>query len=205
MRRSSTRSLIRGAARQPVLGARIARQVDAKGAVGVAKHLLAVEAVARRGILDQSAILVVDGERPPARVERKALDRDIRSPSEGAPSVVGTGREIARHGRGEGKSAAPRNMRPSVGIGMGVPFADPTTPGSHLRCGQRRTSFDHVPGRADAEHQSHHERPDEIDQGPHRMAGFFVFTPSSCLGGREHERRIWHGTRQAIGVHRCAQ
>ena len=40
--------------------------------------------------------------------------------------------------------------------------------------------------------RAHHEGPDEIDERPHRMAGFF-FAPRSCLRGREHKRRILAG------------
>ena len=113
--------------------------------------------------------------------------------------AVGARQEIAGDRRGEGKSAAARDMRLGVRVGTGIALADPAVPGTDLGGRERRAALDHVPGRADAEHESDDEGTDEIGQRPHRM-GRFLFAPRGGVR-RDQHKRIWQGG-HAIGIHR---
>src|SRR5262249_56088327 len=86
------------AAWQPVLGTGRAREIYAKRAVGMPKQLLAVEAVATGGIVDQSAIFVIDRNRPPAGVERGALDCVLARRGKRMAVAIGARHEIASNG-----------------------------------------------------------------------------------------------------------
>src|SRR5215510_2739101 len=78
------------------------------------KQLFAVEAVAAGRICDQSAILVIEGDRPPARIERAPGDEIVTIRSESAPVVVGPGDEVAGNRRGEWKSSAASDVRARI-------------------------------------------------------------------------------------------
>src|SRR4029453_167769 len=94
------------------------------------EQLFAAEAVAAGRIRYQSAILVIESDRPPARIERAPRDEIGAIGCEGAPVVIGPGDEIAGNGRGEGKPTAPGDVRPRIVIGVRVAGAEPTLPGS---------------------------------------------------------------------------
>ena len=110
-------------------------------------------------------------------------------------SAVGTGREIARHGRGEGKPAAPRQMRLGVGIGMGVPSLTQLTQGpTWWSSAASRDRSCTRPSRCRAR-----ERPrtsDEIDQGAHEWA----LSSRHGVAGDDKHNRDWQGACQALGV-----
>src|SRR5262245_27727637 len=151
------------------------------------KQLFAVEAVAAGRICDQSAILVIESDRPPARIERASGDEIVTIGSESASVVVGPGDEVAGNRRGEGKPSAASDVRPRIIIGGRVAGAEPSLPGSDLGRCERGAVIDHVPSRSDPENESDDEGRDEIDKRAHRMARL-VFAPDGRPRWREHER-----------------
>src|SRR5262245_26348119 len=118
------------------------------------EQLFAVEAVAAGRICDQSAILVIESDRPPARIERAPGDEIVTVRCERAPIVVGAGNEVSGNRRGEGKPSAPGDVRPCIVVRVRVAGAEPTLPRSDLGCRQRGAVFDHIPGRSDPKNES---------------------------------------------------
>src|SRR5262245_6522640 len=106
------------------------------------EQLFAVEAVAAGRICDQSAILVIESDRPPARIERAPCDEIVAIRRERPPVVVGPGDEVAGNCRGEGKPSAASDVRPRIVVGVRVAGAKPTLPGSDFGCRQKGAVID---------------------------------------------------------------
>src|SRR5262249_52025809 len=85
-----------------------------------------------------------------------------------------------------------------VGVCLGIGESVPARPGTDLGRRERRAFLDHVPGRADAEHESDREGADEIGERAHRMAA--RLHPWLRAGRGETKWLIWQDAGQAVVV-----